>query len=409
MRAFIFLAGLVCLISPVQVMGQGDPLMKNKEGEKEPSIRDKFGNPKESRNTPVDGRTFDEWVTIIKTSRDEGLVTEAIQAVQLYGADTAIEVIPRLTGMLRRHGVRRQLDTSIRSHAIAAVGNILSNTKEPDLKQINDALVQFKRMLRDPEDHVRFKTALAIAQLGPDAASLAQYLCNTTIRDPRTWEIRYAATLALGSIGVDKKNGPNIWSLRGLAYAAEYDTSAEVRVTAVRAITYLGPPKGEDMALRKSLRDALLNAISDKHVPVRIWANMALMNLDGESDPDRVEAIGNLLDYKERNVRFQAAHALAILGVESKSQVNNLIEALQDEDPEVVLQVMVALGSLKGHGRPALEKLNSIEKGKDSKGVYLWPWLYRRVAKQTIAAIEGREMKDGKKKGNQTSEENNSK
>ncbi len=392
MRTFIFLAGLVFLISPVQVLGQTDPLKKDKD-KNEPSIKDKFGNPKDSRNTPVNGRVFDEWLEIIKKSRDEALVTEAIQMIQLYGAETAIEAVPRLVGMLGRHVPGpRGLDTSIRSHAIAAIGNILANKKEPDPKLMAKAIAQFQRMLRDSEDHVRFKTVLAVVQLGPEASVLAKYLSTITIKDRRTWEIRYAAALALGSIGVDKNNGPNIWSLKGLAYAVEKDTSADVRVTAVRAITYLGPPKPHQVQLRQDVRNALLKATSDKHIPVRIWANMALMNLDGKSDPARVEAIGNLLDYKQRNVRFQAARALTILGVEAKTQVRNLIKALEDEDPEIVLQVIVALGTLKGHGRAALEKLNAIEKGKDDKGKYHWPLLFRRVAAQSIASIEGRKM-----------------
>src|SRR5438105_3184175 len=61
------------------------------------------------------------------------------------------------------------------------------------------------------------------------------------VKDAATWEVRWAAAAALGTVSIDleKKEGPTLGALNALYYALT-DSSARVRMAAIQSLTIVG-------------------------------------------------------------------------------------------------------------------------------------------------------------------------
>ncbi|MCI0639651.1 MAG: HEAT repeat domain-containing protein, partial [Gemmataceae bacterium] len=201
-------------------------------------------------------------------------------------------------------------------------------------------------------------------------------------KEPLSWEVRQAAVAALGTVAWDEKAGPPFLVLKGL-FAALGDNAIQVRMAAIQSMTMLGQPK-EDSVLLAEANQLDLVAKKDGEPSIRIWAQVALMNLTGNVAKERLNPICDLTGDKESAVRVEAVRAIGTIGKDAKSAVPILISALGDPEPTVVATAAWALGRMESGGMaavPALQKISTDPKATDS---------LKKVAQDAVDSIMGK-------------------
>ena len=166
------------------------------------------------------------------------------------------------------------------------------------------------------------------------------------LRDSPEDSERFAAVAALTSIG------PQSDGVSEALIAALADESALVRTGASRALGGFGA--------RVTL--ALLEALADDQgEEIRAGVAPILGSYVGDHDavtPALAEALRNDQD---AGVRTAAARGLSVAGVEAPGAVSALIDALQDEAPDVRQWSAIALGRIGPEARAAVGALTEVE------------------------------------------------
>jgi HEAT repeat protein len=204
-------------------------------------------------------------------------------------------------------------------------------------------------------------------------------LCESSIVDRGSWEIRRAAAVTLGQIAADKLNGPNRQAMAAL-YNRLGDTTAQVRLACARSIIHLGQPA--DAADIEALKNALvLNVKRDPYNLVKIWSRVALMRLDEKFvNDENLGEIAKGLAERDQATQLAAAEALGMVGRSAGSQLSALIAATDSDDPYVVAAAVQAMGYI-GHPK-AIEPLTKLKDGHKEGAI-------RFAAEDAIARING--------------------
>jgi HEAT repeat protein len=103
-----------------------------------------------------------------------------------------------------------------------------------------------------------------------------------------------------------------------------------------------------------------------------------------ETNEEAVKGIAALLKHEESRIKIAAASALALLGTRSKFAMNDLIELLKDEDVNVVMAGIGAIGSIEDPGRGARSAIEALLNDKNSKDVV------KELAKLALDKIDGK-------------------
>jgi HEAT repeat protein len=335
----------------------------------------------------IAGKTFEQWLKEIRSS-DPSKQENAILTVRLFGPERAREAAHDILIVLKKHSFTYPLDISVRTSATVVLGDILSNVKDPDPKQLHDALKLMKAMLSDPQDIVRYRAALALAQIGPLTKDetlkdeIAQKLRYPLLSEPRNWETRRAAAVALGRLalpplptklakGEQLKITPVqqqilIVAIKGLSERVRVDKSFQVRLASIQALMTLGQlfPLLPETTAMKSLRAEMERDLTEAATKaldksVQVWANVTLMVVNPANrekvDEKLLAHIGKLLlNAADPLARVQAAQALGLLGEKAASQIKQLEKALDDPDKEVAVASLTALVQIGRKGLPAV-------------------------------------------------------
>lgn len=216
----------------------------------------------------------------------------------------------------------------------------------------------FEEWIEHPVEKNRRLAAAALAKTGPYGVSLSQKLIRKT-EDPYV-----AANLALGLLGqrveVKKccdilfdflKNKSGLWmwdakegtifqvlsdsDVRHLDPIPFYPESIDAMAT-LRLLSFLAV-EGDHRAL-----EGLKHFLAHKHWGMSALAAVTLLREGGESE---AELVRKLLQDPDRNVRCQAALALAFLG-KDRTAMPILIEAYNLADYELKERILEALGQI---------------------------------------------------------------
>jgi HEAT repeat protein len=348
----------------------------------------------------IGDKTLKQWIKEIQHP-DPSRKENAIRTIVLFGPELAQQAVPALIGELKKGTLSQPVDTSTRVNVPITLGIILGGLKDHDPKYVHmsDVVSTLTRYLRDTQSNVKYRTAEALGRIGPEARAAIPNLL-ALLKDPSTWESRMMAANALSVVAFDAEKGPEADVLKGL-YGALSDPASQVRLAAIRALTFLGPPQSQNhkVALYKALEPV---AYKDRDRSVQIWAMMGLMQLSGEITESRLGVIGKLLDSEEVSVRVEAIHALSLLKAKAKSQVPRIISALGDKSPAVVGAALTALnmmGFTKDIPDRRIEgwakRLDSDEAAERFEALQILSVLGPRAAKQIprlIAALEDKEQ-----------------
>lgn len=208
--------------------------------------------------------------------------------------------------------VTRDGDVEIRETAVWALGQIEDSRAVPAVSQV---------LTSDGDAGVRRQAAWALGQIEHASAvpALAQALNDDDVK------VRRMAVWSMGQIEDARAVEPLIGVLN--------DSDLEIRRQAIRALG--------GIESRQAV-DPLIALLDDPEVEIREMAIWALGQID---DPRAAPAIARKLSDSSVAVRRRAASALGSL--EPETAPPPLIEALRDSDPTVVGQAIVALGRIE--------------------------------------------------------------
>ena len=310
------------------------------------------------------------------SSRDPSVRQQAIQTVgtgvfQERTGEAGPAVIKALLN---------QQDSSCRVYAALTLAAMASNKRmglhEEDVPQAVKALGE--GLSYDGQAVVRFHSAIALGMFG-DKARMAIPSLVGRVHDPSSWEIRRAVIAALGNVG----RGPDPRAVRALAnlLLGKEEYSSLVRLEAVLALGNLGRPASPiDQRL---VGQALQVAKKDPDKAIQIWAWASQIAIERITTLEGTSFITQQLHKgKDVNIRVNAARALAALGPDlAKGRIPDLITALDDPEPVVVVAAILALGDLKTASTAAIAPLTKL---LESKNDYI-----KQAAEEAIKKING--------------------
>jgi HEAT repeat protein len=338
------LAAALVMLAALPVRAQGE----KKEVEKKRSAE------------RLNGKSMYEWMKDLSV-KDPSIRERAIAALKVYGPEAreaSHEIIKAINDR----------DMSLRVNAIITLGFI-----GMDAKDRQDGINALKgKLLSDTQGIVRFQAASALGRLPKGDAYAAIPELIKASRDMTCWEIRAAAVTALGQAGFDPAgNGFDLNAFHALLRAAQ-DTCVEVRLQAVVSLINFGTPGNP--ADYNTLQGVLKTLRNDKkeHKRVAILARVALMRIRPPEGPqtqkyidEELLPIGKLLRDPELQTRTMAARAIGAVGEKAKSQVPELIDALSDLEPQMVVLTIQALGNIGPAASNAYNALKRLEQNPD--------------------------------------------
>jgi HEAT repeat protein len=316
--------------------------------------------------TKVGGKTLKEWIEEI-SAKDPSKRAMAMRTVLAFGPEKAQQAVPAILKELGKHRpLTAPIDMSVRLDGAMALGTILSSAKEPDQKDIAEAVRILKIFCHDEQVLVKARAVqalAALARLGPnpeihkalnDVIAIAQNL--------DTWEARQAGLQCLVVLTRQDPEPPPE-SVRVSFYRGLKDNSMLVRITAAQSLAQytqfkVGTPGYQQLILN------LENATKDAEPAVQIWSHLALMTIKIDPKkpavgPQHLTPIAKMLEHTDSSIRLLAAQSLAQIGILAQAAAPKLIITLSDPDRSVILASVIALARMEALSAvPALERLS---------------------------------------------------
>lgn len=291
------------------------------------------------------GKRLSDWVRDLRDP-DPGVRWAAMQAVEQFGP----------VGRRAGHNLVAELadrDPCLRANAAVALGTVGCDAEDGP-----HAIQALARALADTQQIVRYRAAVALAAFGPSARDAIPALTMALKDYNASWEVRKAVVAALATTAYDRDQGPNLRAVSALRESLR-DQTALVRAEAVRALIVLGRPAPAELPRTEQ---ALKTATRDKDRVVALWAHVGCMRMEKVTDEHLLPVV-KALKSNDSPTRVQACRALETIGPEAcDASVQDLIDALSDREPDVMVGAAFALarmGKKAAGAAPDLERLRS--------------------------------------------------
>jgi HEAT repeat protein len=255
-----------------------------------------------------------------------------------------------------------------RKCAAYALGKVAREPGQSPNLQVVRALIN--AVENDKAARVRLEAEIALVQLGPPATdreealqlrgSLFRALKYRARADKEDKVVVIWAHVGLVQTRLDKDYQPHIKAISKLLKDSEVETRKQVAL-ALGSVGVIAP----EMA--KEVIPTLIGALSDEESVVAGAAAKALVRLDKSLTTRHLNSIAQLLVHDPAvHVRCHAATALGMLHKEALPYLGDLIQALQDKEPEVVNCAAAAIVDMGPDawkdGVPALTKMKETTK-----------------------------------------------
>jgi len=242
---------------------------------------------------------------------DGGVRAQAVRALGVIGGSTPAASRAVLAGLADD-------DPLVRAAAVETVGR-WGEADEATLR----GLVP---LLEDANDQVKVQTARVLPRLAGATAEVVDGLCRRLLEDDSAW-VQVHAAMALGQLGSDAA------AAGAPLLRAAQTGEVSLREQAMRALAMIQPPEAAQ---------AMATGLKDASADVRVVASAGWMRA-AEIPEDAVPALVEALRDPEVQVRANAAHALARLETLPTEAVAPLIAAAADPGDGLRINAAMAL------------------------------------------------------------------
>jgi HEAT repeat protein len=374
--------------------------------------------------TSVLGRPLSEYIKDIDDP-DPAIREQGLRTVPAFGPDARK---PAVKAVLRRMSGQNEKDPGVRAAAFEAIG-AFALFSENGIVETEADTSEALRILLNVASHndtrgqaSRLHAITTIGNFGPRGLSSIDTLVSTALtKDEPSYDTRRALANTLGAISFIKDHGPSPRSINALLDMI-HDPSAAVRLGAYQSIVLLGPvylpvpkdappktlPKVDEKTVAAHVKAIKVRLAPFKPMPgsktqntatglvepdkqVEIFARLALMRLDLKEQTD--ENLGGIAKYitqpGESGPKLMALNAFVVMGPGGAKRIGDVLAALDDEDPQVVVAATTALVAMGPEAKPALEVLEKMKlRGKTKEEKEQYALLADRAIKAIQNAIK---------------------
>ena len=373
--------------------------------------------------TSLYGRAMSEWMKEINDN-DPAIRETALRTIPNFGPPARKAGTKAV--LFRMNGVN-ETDPGVRAAAFEAIGAFAQFSADGGLDSEAETTEAIRILLLSLQagGATRLHAVNTLASFSSRAAGAIPTLIGLDMtRQERAYETRRAVASTLGSIAFIKDSGPSARALHSLSDVLVHDPSAAVRLAAYQSIVALGPPQLPPVAGQpklpmmvdvkavdgyvKSIKTRLLpykaepgtkerespTGLMERDRQVEIFARLALMRLDvKEINDDNLTGIARYIATPgDSGPKLQALSALSLLGELSSRKINDVLRALDDEDPQVATSAVSTLVAMGTAGKPAIEFLEKLKtrgsKKEDKEAKDLPKEYYADLATRAIRAIK---------------------
>jgi hypothetical protein len=309
--------------------------------------------------TEIAGKDLDGWIKEI-AHKDPSRRALAMRMVMGFGPQKAQKAVPMIYKELKKHTLSTPIDMSVRIDGCIALSTILTGIKDPDAKQVEDAVTIIGRFCKDEQVIVKARAAQSLARFG--TAGHASVNDVVLVAEEKSgWEARQSGLLCLIVLTRNDPE-PSDRVLRAF-FKGLQDNSMQVKITSAQSLAQfreIRPSHAEYPRLVRNL-DA---ATKDSEAQVQIWAHLALMTVQLDPKklavgPEHLVAIARHLKHTDPIVRVLAANALGQVGKLAHPEWLSVVGRLSDADLDVVMACIVALSHMEAiEAVPMLESLS---------------------------------------------------
>ena len=317
----------------------------------------------------VDGKPLSDWIKQLnaQTQPDSQQREFALRTLPQFGPTARKPSIGPITDL-----IYKDPDPGVRIVAITIISNMGYDIRD----QIKPAVTALRTCLANTLDGsiVRLFCVRSLMSFGPEAVSAIPEIRKAGF-DP-SWETRMAAATAFGRIGAPptEKGEPNDVAAKFLLNTMLKDACAGVRMEAIQALLQIGPPKPknpEDYAkdLKLYVEPVETRIKLEKDKGILCWLYLLNVMYDDRVLAEHAKKIASYIKAPDSPmVRMHAINACAALGPKAAPVMPQLMEALNYDEPELVIAAMSALAQIGAEARGAQPELEKIAKGsKDPK------------------------------------------
>jgi hypothetical protein len=293
--------------------------------------KDKDKDKKPEWPTEIGGKKVDEWIKEI-AQKDRAKSLQALKTVVAFGPEKSIKAVPVIVAELKKHkpALKQYLDTSFLANAPSILMDILAGHDDIETKQLDDIVDAFKTLLKDDQVVVKYRTLIQLGRLGTHWQGAHKEVV-ALLRDPHTWEIRYAAAALLGHYAFDHKMEKLAEDVKdvseGLLKRLKFETSSQVKLAILNSIDQLDLPRLETTKKAvdqyvAEIMPAKGSSFSEEKDPiVRITAHVLVYGIDKTRNASRRDSLINYATKpKDQATRITALQGLARLGPEVKDK-----------------------------------------------------------------------------------------
>lgn len=326
------------------------------------------------------GDSLDTWIKRLD-SKDAAVRELAVRTVPLFGAP-AKKALPKLVDL-----------TSDPDYAVRLAALFIVTANPIDDEKLQARIAQkVVDTCRHSQTAVRIAGAQAASRLGTAAAGAIDVLIGEYhIRNSLSYEARKAAAEALGQVAQrDPKNpesGPDRRAIIALINALS-DSCLAVRIEAAQSLLFLGPPaRPEDLEREKQI--LLQRIVAEPDKVLALWLRVCLIRLEPSLlTPKNIEPIAAALRSTEHRVRVNAADALALMGPAAKDRAGDLREGLRyansdkPEDLEFLAKCLWAIGNMGKEASFLTQEVKPLVNHKDPT--------IKALAQEAVDRLEGK-------------------
>jgi len=316
----------------------------------------------------VDGKDLMTWIKQLNaaTQPDPQLREFALKTLPQFGPEARKPSIGPITEL-----IYKDPDPGVRIIAITIISNMGYDIRD----QIKPAVSALRTCINATSNGsiVRLFCVRSLMSFGPEAL-LAVPEIKLAGNDP-SWETRLAVAKALGQIGApaSENQEPNDAAAKFLLNTMLKDTCGAVRLEAIHALLQVGPPKPKTpdayiKDIKLYLEPVEIRVKKENDKGILCWLYLLNIMYDDrvlkDKDKDYLKKIASYIKAPDAPmVRLHAINACSALGPRAAPVIPEIMDALNYDEPELVIAAMSALAQIGKDARGAAGVLEKIKAG----------------------------------------------